>query len=195
MGYKVLEVIDDFLPNIFANSLEEMVKKEMPWFLNEDASGEGKNKNIVAEQANIKGFQFGFSHIAFDDNGYKSGFFDKVFPILYSIEQQAGVEVKELYRIRIALSTSMGTETQHFPHVDMKNPHKVLVYYVNDSDGDTFIYNEMYSEGLEKPSNFTLNKRITPKKNRAVLFDGLKYHSSSKPVNFPTRFIVNVDFN
>jgi hypothetical protein len=57
------------------------------------------------------------------------------------------------------------------------------------------IYNEMYSEGLEKPSNFTLNKRITPKKNRAVLFDGLKYHSSSKPVNFPTRFIVNVDFN
>jgi hypothetical protein len=85
---------------------------------------------------------------------------------------------------------------QHLPHVDILDPHKVLLYYVNDSDGDTFMFNEKYTPGDEEvPLDYTLNQRVTPKKNRAIVFDGLTYHNSSKPVKNTSRYVINIDFN
>jgi hypothetical protein len=49
----------------------------------------------------------------------------------------------------------------------------VILYYVNDSDGDTYFF------GKEKDSE--LVQKITPKKNRAVIFDGSTWHASSLP--------------
>ena len=118
---------------------------------------------------------------------------------MYFLEEKANITVKELYRIRLALNTSVGKEVQHYPHVDLTEPHKVLLYYVNDSDGDTFMFNEMYNldtiEEKEELKTFTLKERVTPKKNKAIIFDGLRYHSSSKPVKNTARYIINVDFN
>jgi len=56
-------------------------------------------------------------------------------------------------------------------HVDMKLPHVVVLYYVNDADGDTFFFN----------NSREIVDRVTPKKGRAVVFDGLTLHASSMP--------------
>ena len=55
-------------------------------------------------------------------------------------------------------------------HVDTTIPHVVVLYYVNDSDGDTHLFN-----GVD------IIKTVTPKKNRVVIFDGSIYHSSGSP--------------
>ena len=58
-------------------------------------------------------------------------------------------------------------------HVDNFEPHLVILYYVNDSDGDTFFFGKDINDGI--------SRRITPKKNRAIIFDGLIYHAGSLP--------------
>ena len=73
------------------------------------------------------------------------------------------------------------------PHIDLDpgDEHIVVLYYVNDSDGDTIIYNER-----EESSTYTEKQRVTPKQGRVVIFDGRQYHTAQQPSN-GTRCIVN----
>ena len=57
--------------------------------------------------------------------------------------------------------------------------------YLNDSDGDTIIFDE----------NFKIKKRITPKKNRVVIFDGITYHTGCHPCKNDKRIVLNVNFD
>ena len=81
------------------------------------------------------------------------------------------------------------------PHVDLYYSHVVMLYYVNESDGDTVIYKEKYNGNGEAkyPSHLTELKRIKPKKGRLVVFDGLHYHASSNPRKNPYRCVINFD--
>ena len=79
-------------------------------------------------------------------------------------------------------------EREDTPHVDIVDDHFVMLYYVCDSDGDTIIYNEQ-----EKSDSYTVQKRITPKQGRVVLFDGSYYHTAEQPLN-NIRCVVNYDF-
>lgn len=85
-------------------------------------------------------------------------------------------------------------EKWHMPHVDSDQEHHVFLYYVNDSDGDTFFFNETYGSFNENIEELTLNTRISPKAGRGVVFDGRIYHASSSPVDSEYRCILNVDF-
>ena len=71
------------------------------------------------------------------------------------------------------------------PHIDMTDNHFVMLYYVCDSDGDTIIYNEQI-----KSDSYTIQKKITPKQGRVVLFDGSYYHTAEQPLN-NIRCVVN----
>ena len=69
------------------------------------------------------------------------------------------------------------------PHLDRFEPHLVFLYYVWDSDGDTIIYDyktekEGYVPFFEDVREL---KRITPKKGRVVIFDGLYWHTAEQP--------------
>ena len=62
-----------------------------------------------------------------------------------------------------------------------------MLYYVCDSDGDTIIFNEK-----EKSEKYTVQKRVTPKQGRVVLFDGDFYHTAEQPID-NIRCVVNYD--
>jgi len=83
-------------------------------------------------------------------------------------------------------------------HVDLPIPHMVCLYYVNDSDGDTFIFDksrdvEINSIDDFRNKEFNVLKRVSPKKGRAIIFDGFRYHSSSCSSK-NLRCILNFDF-
>lgn len=194
----MFQIIDDLVSEGFATRLENMCKKEVFWGFDQTTSGidEEESSKYSVPGANYDGPQYGFGHWALEPNGSASVLFDKVIPLLYALEEKTKITIQEIYRIRIGLTTTVGKEVQHLPHVDLKQPHKVLLYYVNDSDGDTFIFNEKYSpEDEDSVTNLTLKERVQPKRNRAILFDGLTYHNSSKPVKNTARYIINIDFN
>lgn len=74
-----------------------------------------------------------------------------------------------------------GPEQSKF-HVDDIEPHMVLLYYVNDSDGDTLLSDRRYNVGdTDHGVDGSVVKRVSPKKGRAILFDGSIYHAASIP--------------
>ena len=87
-------------------------------------------------------------------------------------------------------------EQHNTPHTDNRYVNSYAgIYYVNDSDGDTIIYNEKWSlDQKERPKKLTEKMRIKPKKNRFVMFDGLYYHTSTNPIEKEARVVVNMNF-
>ena len=83
-------------------------------------------------------------------------------------------------------------------HINQETPHLVLLYYVNDADGETLLYDktaddieddEMY---LDEKHEFNVVNKIMPKQGRILLFDGKTYHSSSSPTT-EMRCIITLD--
>jgi len=66
--------------------------------------------------------------------------------------------------------------------VDLPFDHLVVLYYVNDSDGDTVFFNKQNE----------IVKSVSPKKGRVVAFDGSIYHGGGIPKKGP-RCAINFD--
>jgi len=70
-------------------------------------------------------------------------------------------------------------------HPDFDFDHYVLLYYVNNSDGDTFLFDD----------DLNIIKRITPKKGRFLFFNGNILHASSNPLQFEKRIVLNINLS
>lgn len=77
------------------------------------------------------------------------------------------------------------------PHIDSGDKHMVLLYYVNDSDGDTVLYKNKYEE--QNDNDMIVDMRISPKAGRAILFDGGIYHSFYYPNFYDIRSVININ--
>ena len=147
----------------------------------------------------------GFSHVAYrfnDQNPSPSPLTALLLPLLFSYCEKAGVPFKTLLRIRLGLFTqNAAAGPYHNPHVDFYLPHQNALYYVNDSDGDTFIFNETYDDvwlersvDFTRDGKFTTARRISPKKGRMIGFDGKHYHASMHPVQSSRRIAIAFSF-
>lgn len=114
--------------------------------------------------------------------------------------EKAGLELEKILRIKINKQTQFpgfDENTCNGIHTDTSVPHMVAIYYINDSDGDTFIMNEKLQPEHEEfgaKVHTTVAARVTPKQGRIVLFDGLRYHAPSNPIKFADRYIMNINF-
>ena len=111
-------------------------------------------------------------------------------PLLLRAYKQITEDFSEekIIRIRCGAIFRDKDYVMHTPHVDYNFPHMTALLYINDSDGDTIFYKE------PKESNFEIEKKIKPKQNRLVIFDGMIYHSSSTPTKNKLRFVVNFNW-
>jgi len=75
-------------------------------------------------------------------------------------------------------------------HVDVpENMGQVnMIYYINDTDGDTFLFPGNSITDYENPSG-----RVSPKKGRVLFFEPDQYHASSPPRNNMHRMVLNVN--
>ena len=81
-------------------------------------------------------------------------------------------------------TTNTDDEYHDLPHVDRKDKHIVLLYYVNDTDGDTILFD----------NNLNIIKRVSPKKNRVLIFDGNILHAGCSPIQSKKRVGINFNF-
>jgi len=73
--------------------------------------------------------------------------------------------------------------TPHLDFPNLKDPCFTLIYYVNDSDGDTVFFDE----------DLNIKKKITPKMGNMVLFNGNSPHAASHPIK-SHRYIISYTF-
>jgi hypothetical protein len=90
-------------------------------------------------------------------------------------------------------------DTSKLMHIDMGGNHIVIIYYINDSDGDTVLFTNKNGNSAESIKdnfnsinidNFKLLKRVSPKKGRVLIFNGNLYHYGEYP-NEGNRFVIN----
>tara|TARA_B100001142_G_C14023996_1_gene535466 strand:+ start:27 stop:365 length:339 start_codon:yes stop_codon:yes gene_type:complete len=106
-------------------------------------------------------------------------------------------------RANLTLPNKTSTLDHHMPHIDSFFEHWNAIYYVNDSDGDTVIFNETnddYDAGKDdimriQSNDFTIKQRIEPKQGRVVIFPGKYYHSSSFCKDSPYRAVINMNLD
>lgn len=138
-----------------------------------------------------------FSSIIYG-NGEYHGSSDFIFNILIRALDYQDQELDLLLRIRLGLILRTPSPINHGEHVDWYDPVNKLrtgLFYINDSDGDTFIYKEKYNVDLaERPKVFNLKKQISPLENRWYDFDGKRYHNSTSPINHNYRLVLTFNY-
>lgn len=187
-------IIDDFLPVDKFEILSEFVMSDrFPWFYASQVSlPPWEDHGITDPMAKETD---GWYHLLYAKNEY-DGFYMKDFIIFFDeLTKKFGYTEDDLIRARLGLKQpKVGHKDDNYnlPHIDYNYPHDTIIYYLNDSDGDTRMFKEHASVDID-PKEFTVEKKITPKANRLVLFDGLQYHTASNPINTPRRVILNLN--
>jgi len=178
-----MKIIDDVVPEVIQDYLEDLVTKDstFPWTFLDDVTFPSSSLSKVQSV-------YGFAHTSIDmgnvDPRSSVALLTHV-PVLMMCEK-FGLNVKQLTRQRWGMYLPTPHRTEHHNvHIDdPDNNHVVLLYYVNDSDGDTFFFDE----------NKKIVDRITPKKGRAVVFPGKTFHASSSPTEH-VRVAMNLNFH
>jgi len=104
---------------------------------------------------------------------------------LYSFAENQNIVVTKIYNGRAFLQVPTIKTNEIFPHKDSNQPHFVLLYYITDSDGDTIFFEDDKKTEIQ---------RVSPKKGRAVFFDGSIFHSSSVPSK-THRIVINYNWH
>ena len=182
-------VFDDIIEKDYQNKIKSILigqvrynDEDFPWYYIDDvtASGDYENQKRGAFVHDYVHYQYGI------ESDFHYLFLDLIKASCSKLKIK---EVDALQgRSFLQLPTNIKREDVDSPHTDMQFKHFVMLYYVCDSDGDTIIYNEkMISE-----KGFTVQKKVTPKQGRVVLFDGALYHTAQQPNN-NIRCVVNYD--
>ena len=190
--------IEDVIPKLYQDQIEaETTSDRMAWFFSAETGRDAQHQ--------VDTSYGGFSHTVFhtDEAGATpSPMTALLLPLLFTFCDKAKVPFKRLLRIRLGLFPRTNIDALHHnPHVDFYQPHYNALYYVNDADGDTFVFNETYEEVPQEQSlaharagKFTIAKRIPPRKGKMVGFDGKHYHASMHPMQGSHRIVIAFSF-
>jgi len=193
------KVLDDLVDPNTADRIEQYAMGGLRWRYSRDVNGiETPPVVNTPKWINMAETPNGFfsniyrSDVDTDEDDY---IFSLLYPAISKVRDMFPFE-SEIIRVRGGLFVPKPRGGAHIPHVDYYMPHYTLLYYVNDSDGDTILYNERVDtfNGVPPyPDRFSILERISPQKGRAVLFNGLHYHSSSIPKKALERIAINVN--
>jgi len=194
-----IRVIDNFLPDLeFAKLQEYILSVNFPWFYCEHVSLPPA-QNFITDPLAVE--TDGFHHIFYDKEYNVESFATEYLNNFYKrLEEHLGFTKNNFIRIRSSMkSPKLGftSENYNLPHIDYFFPHETLIYYLNDSDGDTRIFDQEFTQTKnnwdEEPEKFTTKCRISPKANRLLWIDGFRYHTASNPIESKRRIIININ--
>ena len=182
-------VFDDIITKDYQNRIKSILvgetrynDEDFPWYYIDDITSAG-------DYENQKRGAFGHDYVHYEE-GIESDFHYLFIDLIKNSCSKLNIKEVDVLQGRsfLQLPTNIKKEDVDTPHTDMSVQHFVMLYYVCDSDGDTIIYNEK----VISEKGLTVQKKVTPKQGRVVLFNGAYYHTAQQP-NHNLRCIVNYD--
>jgi hypothetical protein len=185
--------IEKFIPPSYADIIEDIICKspDFQWVYTPSTNNQREANIMRRDAASYESEQL--VHALYLEGAKRSPFFDVVFPFFYFLEEKTGIRLGAIERIKanMLLRSSEPPDKYNAPHVDLPDAgYKSLLYYVKDSDGDTVVFNESFRD----KKDLTINKRVAPKKGRAIVFDSNTWHASSNPRQNQNRVVLNLIF-
>tara|TARA_S200002703_G_C3650534_1_gene199715 strand:+ start:48 stop:614 length:567 start_codon:yes stop_codon:yes gene_type:complete len=180
-----IKIIDNCIPLKIQNQIEKLVNSQtIKFFYDEYSVGISHDSKYQDGAQLVNKFIEGGKFTV----GDSSHFF--LLPLqIACLQEELYFSLEQVYRAKINLKFKQESKLDKFinpPHVDLNySNHLVGLYYINDSDGDTIIY-----EGDDK-NNLKILESIEPKKGRMILMDGSRMHSASHPLKTKTRMVIN----
>lgn len=194
-----VQVFENLIPICWQQGIQELMK-DVPWIRQHGTSYKIEDTSFIQgmdkfeDENTIDSPQFVHYLI---DHRQTSPLFSYIRPILYMIEDKLGRKIVKISRIKINHQYQIqgfGNDNYNIAHTDDSNTALMsAVYYVNDSDGDTFIFNEKYSSD-KSINKLTILQRVTPKAGKVVVFPSTQMHSSSNPILSSSRYVINFLF-
>ena len=189
----MIKVIDNFIPKVFQDQVEEQLSViDFAWSYSPHTSPPGALGTF--EDPNCSDTPQ-FVHRFLADGEPVSNYYPMVYPFLYFMSMH-GYESLKFWRCKsnmtLPISVPEGTYTRPHTDLDDENIKGIsVVYYANDSDGDTIFFEES-SKGFN--GTLTEVQRVSPKKGTAVIFDSEIIHAGQVPKNSKNRLVVNSIF-
>jgi len=159
---------EDEIKNFFSNN-------QLEWYYSDTSLNEKDNSLDFYE-----GPQFTHSFIV--NSKKTSNFLEKILELTdYSKINLPIIRLKANLKLNVNNSHLGLCNPPHIDFPDEKRDMITAIYYVDDSDGDTFFYDDSYK----------ITNRVSPKKGRFVFFKGDTYHSASHPRVNKKRIVIN----
>lgn len=192
---KDVMIIDQAVPTVVQDLLENIaLSDKINWFRNKGATyTEGVTQIFPVTPDSFDVQQF--THTIFENTRAVEPKASPLFPAILSLITAIPYTIKQMIRIKLNLCVYARTDNPNahgMPHVDfteIKEPLISAIYYVNDSTGDTLIFDQRF--GQKAP--LTVKTGVTPKKGRLVVFDGGLLHAGNNPRTNDPR--ININFN
>lgn len=171
-----MEIIDNCISKELQDKIEKyFLQNTFPWFYQDSALGPTVPTKHKKETPNTFDDPQ-FTHIFVDNGEINSSHIGIVIDLLKELK----IEKSEILRCKANLKFKTNSKKLHnIFHVDHALPHQVLIYYINDSDGDTYLQ-------LNKSL-----KKVKPKKGRVLMFKGGTMHAANHPRKTSKRLVLN----
>jgi hypothetical protein len=180
---------DNFLDNEDFQILKQILVYDFQWNF---------SPNIASEKLKDprKNYGFGFTIV----NEEESEYYEKVYG--YRLIKRLNDKIKNLFnftkvlRCRLDMTTYRGdSEIILDPHTDLDGEHYTSIFYINDSNAPTIIYNEKLLSGeYTYDMKLTEKRRVYPRQNRLVVYNGNLIHTGMCPMDSPFRILINSNF-
>ena len=188
-------IIENLLNEEESNDIEKKLYDPFfPWYLTAEKDEKGNmytvlpeiakqykdDKNVIDQGQFVHSFVYVKNNKLIENSIHK----DIAFNILQKFCIKTNLKNVFVLRAKANLITESKKYTKNsygIPHIDFDINHYVLIYYVNDSDGDTVLFDE----------NKKIYKKISPKKSSILLFRGNILHAGGHPVESSTRCVIN----
>jgi len=194
IGSEDINIYDDCISMEMQNQIEQLLTdSNFPWYLSNTPKNytvdPASHSSLKSNNLKIKDY-IQLVHTVIVEGEIKSPHFTIIKSLFEQLVNNARIEIEGFYRIKCNLQpqkTYDNTEFYNTPHIDSNQVHKVAIYYVNDSDGDTTFFKKSNDE-------YKIIKTVEPKKGRFVVFDGKYYHAGRHPNDHDTRLVINFNF-
>lgn len=188
-------VIDDLIHPSIVNKIEDIIFKETRVGLGEcieaTCQHPPNHKNIYEQ------FQFTTAPIMNNERSWSQDLLGiHSLPLLSAISHLGLTPYdSRISRVKINLQTKAYedvTNRYNTPHVDIVDPNYIVViYYVNNSDGDTFLFNEPNGTDV---NDLTIKAKISPKKGRIIIMNSDILHTGCHPSKNMYRAVINYGY-
>ena len=198
-----MEIIKDLLSREKQTEIEKtFMDGDFPWYYTAEATYDQFKDHRTLNTPF-------FGHMFYAGGKIMSNhYYPKVItPIVEALERYKGKRYQNrIWRIKANLYTKDGSYPEDFhhpPHIDNSEDNfrgETFLYFVNDADGDTFMFNEHYDYVHKRygpedfNGNFTNQLRVTANKGKGVLFPLTQCHTSSVPRRGGCRITLNFVF-
>lgn len=176
-------IIDNFLTKEQEDIIENILTDSFfPWFLQKTTIH--SNYKAINDTQRFVDFPW-LGHIIHNEKGINSNHEYVAKLIIDTLKNKHQFSYKEFARTQINLVFKNEDNRLSPPHNDFIGREDIdtLIYYVNDSDGNTVFYNDETSN--------TILQEVEPKKGRIVIFPSKITHAGNRPKMNDTRIVIN----